>query len=49
MLKMFQEAILKCIKYRKFGIFNIAGKKTLSFFKIASIIKKENAQRVKFF
>ncbi len=43
------EAILKCIKYRKFGIFNIAGKKTLSFLKIASIIKREKRSKSKIF
>ncbi len=43
------EAILKCIEYKKFGIFNIGGKKTLNFFKIANMIKKEKHSKSKIF
>ena len=43
------EAILNCIKYKKFGIFNIGGNKTLDFFEIANIIKKEKYSKSKIF
>ncbi len=43
------KAILKCIKYKKLGIFNIGGKKTLNFFKIANMIKKKKNSKSKIF